>query len=220
MAEYRQLNTREARAAFADRWVGIWAHDFDASWTVLYELLKLIEDDQLYTDPRRVGPGAAGDKTEHGDRPSYDSFEKYFKDRVRQPFATWSELERTYHYVTDYAPELFDLPYREAREQLRNVPVARETNAARGEKGFQRVYNINPLKGTSSEYGIRRLRRDRPELAAKVDVGELSVNAAMVEAGFRRPQITVFIDTAEAAITPLLKHYSKAELQSALEKVS
>ncbi len=41
-------------------------------------------------------------------------------------------------------------------------------------------------RGTTREYTIRRLKRDRPDLAARVIGGELSANAAAIEAGFRR----------------------------------
>ena len=40
--------------------------------------------------------------------------------------------------------------------------------------------------GTTKEYAIRKLKRDRPDLLARVSVGELSCHAAMKEAGFRK----------------------------------
>src|SRR5690242_3775325 len=102
LRDFRSLNNRGARAAFADHWIGSWARDFGDAWPMLYELLKIVEDDELYRDPRRVGPGAAG--TELGDKSSYDSFAAYFEDRVGQPFQTWAELESTYSYAKQYAP--------------------------------------------------------------------------------------------------------------------
>jgi len=41
-------------------------------------------------------------------------------------------------------------------------------------------------RGTSREYTVRRLKRDRPDLAAMVIGGAMSANAAAIEAGFRR----------------------------------
>jgi hypothetical protein len=35
-------------------------------------------------------------------------------------------------------------------------------------------------------YAIRRLSRERPDLLAKVEAGELSPHRAMIEAGFRK----------------------------------
>lgn len=40
--------------------------------------------------------------------------------------------------------------------------------------------------GNNPTYTLRRLRRDRPDLADKVVAGELSANAAAIEAGFRK----------------------------------
>ena len=46
---------------------------------------------------------------------------------------------------------------------------------------------INEVRpnGTSRDQALRRLRKDRPDLHAKVLAGELSAHRAMVEAGFR-----------------------------------
>jgi hypothetical protein len=49
-------------------------------------------------------------------------------------------------------------------------------------------------KGTTASQALRRLRKDRPDLHARVLAGELSAHAAMLEAGFRRKTITVPID--------------------------
>lgn len=56
--------------------------------------------------------------------------------------------------------------------------------------------------GTSREAGLRRLRKDRPDLHADVLAGRLSTHAAMVEAGFRKRKISIPVaspgDTARA----------------------
>jgi hypothetical protein len=51
--------------------------------------------------------------------------------------------------------------------------------------------------GTSREAGLRRLRKDRPDLHAEVLAGALSTHAAMVQAGFWRKKITIPVDTPE-----------------------
>lgn len=51
------------------------------------------------------------------------------------------------------------------------------------------VDNINHVrasKGTSRAYTASRLKRDRPDLFAKVVAGKLSANAAAIKAGFRK----------------------------------
>jgi hypothetical protein len=112
LGEFRKLNTRESRAAFADHWIGIWARDFDKTWQVIYELLKIVEEDELYKDPRRVGPQAPGfPKETHSQESSYPDFAAYFTERVKQPLDRWAELERTYRYAQRYAPEIFVMAY-------------------------------------------------------------------------------------------------------------
>lgn len=60
----------------------------------------------------------------------------------------------------------------------------------------------DPPSGTSREAGLRRLRKDRPDLHAEVLAGTLSTHAAMIQAGFRQRKITVPVgtpaDTAKA----------------------
>lgn len=41
-------------------------------------------------------------------------------------------------------------------------------------------------QGTSLGYAIRRLSRERPDLLEAVQAGEMSANAAMIQAGFRK----------------------------------
>lgn len=47
---------------------------------------------------------------------------------------------------------------------------------------------LGDIGGTSREYTVARLERDRPDLAARVESGEMSANAAAREAGFRKAQ--------------------------------
>jgi hypothetical protein len=58
--------------------------------------------------------------------------------------------------------------------------------------------NSRPV-GNTAQQAIRRLRKDRPDLHARVLAGELSPHAAMVEAGFRPRTITVPLDPEKMA---------------------
>ena len=60
--------------------------------------------------------------------------------------------------------------------------------------------------GTSQAAGLRRLRKDRPDLHADVLAGRLSTHAAMVQAGFRRKTAVIPIDRAESAARALRKN--------------
>lgn len=224
LAEYERLNTREARAAFADRWVGIWSHDFDAAWPMLYKLLELIKDDQLYADARRVGLAAPGGRARRGKQSSYDSFEDYFNDRVRQPFQRWAELEQTYRYVSEYAPDLLRGSFGEARKAVQRRNAADEVNQQQRPlgtnqytEGFDNV-QTRPPTGNSVETALRRLRKDRKDLHAKVLAGELTPHGAMVEAGFRHLTITIPADDPER-IAATLRRRLDPDMLAALVKL-
>ena len=72
-------------------------------------------------------------------------------------------------------------------------------------------------RGDDPTYVRRRLRRDRPDLAERVDRGELSAHAAGIEAGIVKPTATVPIDTPERAIAALARRFTRDELRVALE---
>jgi hypothetical protein len=46
--------------------------------------------------------------------------------------------------------------------------------------------NVTPNRGNNPTYTLKRLKRDRPDLADKVIAGEMSANAAALAAGFRK----------------------------------
>jgi hypothetical protein len=45
-------------------------------------------------------------------------------------------------------------------------------------------------RGNASNYTLARLKRDRPDLAERVIIGEMSANAAAIKAGFTETQKT------------------------------
>ncbi len=208
--EYRRLNSREARVAFADSLIGLWAKDSESAWSVAYELLKLIEDDELYRDPRRVGPAAPGGKETHGKRDSYDSFRDYFEDRARKPFAVWAELESTYQYVTKNAPELLPKPFSEANDARLN---AHGTNRYTAPPNDSDSRHSNPTSSDRGQtYTVRRLKRDRPDLAERVISGDLSANAAAIEAGFGKRKVSVPVTQPTSVAASLRRHMAPEHL--------
>jgi hypothetical protein len=67
----------------------------------------------------------------------------------------------------------------------------------RDEKGrfTSRSDNITTVhRGTERTYTLRRLARDRPDLVSRIRDGELSANAAAIEAGFRKRTVTLIAD--------------------------
>ena len=63
--------------------------------------------------------------------------------------------------------------------------------------------------GTSSQAALRRLRKARPDLLARVEAGELSPHGAMIQAGFRKKTITVSGDI----LAGLIKLWAKATVE-------
>ena len=76
-----------------------------------------------------------------------------------------------------------------------------------------------PAQGNSSEQAVARLRRDHPELYAKVETGEMSPNAAAVKAGFRTRTITVPLDPTRAAAT-LRRQFKGEDFQRLLNELN
>lgn len=67
--------------------------------------------------------------------------------------------------------------------------------------------------GTSKEAGLRRLRKDRPDLHTEVLAGRLSTHAAMVEAGFRRRSMTVPVDKPENTAKALRRNLEPEQIK-------
>ena len=228
LAEFKRLNTREARAAFADYWIGIWAEDFDYAWPMVYELLRIVDEDRLYADPRRVGPGAPGDSAMHGTAESYDSFAAYFEDRVKRPFQSFAEMESTYHYAQKYAPDLLKKAFSIARDTKDRATQGAKAiaqaikdgltlNEGRGPLTQEQASNRDVITirdghgGTGAEYLMRRIARDRPDILDRTAAGEFpSIRAAAIEAGVTPRTQNIRIDDPES-IARTLRRYMKPD---------
>jgi hypothetical protein len=71
--------------------------------------------------------------------------------------------------------------------------------------------NVDRPQGNASATALRRLRKDRSDLHAKVIAGELSAHSAMIEAGFRPKTITVPVDPQRAA-RAIQRHFTQDEV--------
>lgn len=108
--------------------------------------------------------------------------------------------------------------------QVDELPVADQTQNPRnpaGRNGKESVDTINRLKGgTDSAYTLARLKRDAPDLAKMVIDGDISANAAAIQAGFRKPTKTIPIDTPASAVRALLRVFSAEEIIDAAQRES
>ena len=74
--------------------------------------------------------------------------------------------------------------------------------------------------GTKKDYTLLRLKESAPELFERVTSGELSANAAALEAGIRKPYRSIPIDTPDHAIVALLRVFTIDELLVAIGRIA
>ena len=96
---------------------------------------------------------------------------------------------------TSYAT-VIDVCKRDNRIYHKVVEAGKIEEQERDDKGRFKpaVYNVNDgnsTKGNSKAYGLSRLEKYRPDLYESVIENEMSVNEAMIEAGFRTKTHTV-----------------------------
>jgi F420-0:gamma-glutamyl ligase len=89
------------------------------------------------------------------------------------------------------------------------VMAEMEPGKARGgDRRSEAVQNDNiilkPKQGTSATYTLKRLKRDRPDLFAKVTAGTMTANAAAKKAGFRKTR-TVYLPADPKAAAAKLR---------------
>ena len=111
-------------------------------------------------------------------------------------YKLWWGLECPYDRMRAYCEH-----NEEARRLLAEdlEPVAQH-GANQHSAGVDNVKSSAEAKGgNATTYTLRRLKRDRPDLAERVVSGDLSAHAAAIEAGFRRPAITLTAADPETA---------------------
>jgi hypothetical protein len=69
---------------------------------------------------------------------------------------------------------------------LHEVTTAKLGEHGRGKPIDNDNIIIKPKQGTSRSYTLDRLKRERPDLFARVKTKEITANAAAIEAGFRK----------------------------------
>ena len=109
-----------ARAAFADKWILRAARRFEATWQVLYQLLTLVDEQQLYAKTEALE-----------DHQTFPSFQAYWEAKTGKSFDQWLELEQTYAYVCQFKPEMIDSLYAQAQK----AALAHRNQVAAGARG-------------------------------------------------------------------------------------
>jgi hypothetical protein len=79
--------------------------------------------------------------------------------------------------------------------------------------------NSTLIRGSTQPYTLARLDRDHPALAERVRAGELTPNAAAIQAGFRTRMLSVPLDPARAARI-LVKHLQPEQVKALIIALS
>lgn len=138
----------------------------------------------------------------------FKSFETFVKHRLPQGLE--SSLRDLLNYCRN-KPEVQLL----IKGEVGEVKTHAEAGSSGG-RGNKASNNVTSFRGNAPTYALRRLKRDRPDLAAKVIAGKLSAHAAAIEAGFRTRMVSVPADSPENAVRPLIKLFGKAKLINAI----
>lgn len=142
------------------------------------------------------------------DKQVWTTYESSLKDRPWGSFEAWvthplweglnSNLAEL-RFFCRREPEVLERIEAAVEELAKDTPKDEATGR------FVRGDNVNTDKGNSHTYALKRLKRDRPDLAEKVVRGEVSAHAAAIEAGFRRRLVQVE-PTVEGFDRAIAKH--------------
>ena len=80
------------------------------------------------------------------------------------------------------------------------------------------IHDSNRPTGTSQAAGLRRLRNTAPEIHKDVLAGKKSVNAGMIEAGYRQKTVTVKC-TVEGFTKCMQKHLTQEQIGEIIKKL-
>lgn len=125
------------------------------------------------------------------------------------------EIEVAVAWLKHNDPEIeVSLPEVSAAARAEQLGVPKHGGNRKSEE-FQGDNVTLKRRGNDPTYTCRRLLRDHPDLFERVKSGELSANAAAVEAGFRKRQISVPVNDVACAVRRLMKYYTFDELMNA-----
>jgi len=130
----------------------------------------------------------------------YRSFDDFYHQELEATWGKWSELQETYakivrHEITQQQG-VDEIRNRAAKAQQidANTPDLKE--AHRPKKGSATEIDTTVI-GRGTEYALAKLRKDRPNIHARVLAGEITAHAGMIEAGFRKKPVSKKLSKVE-----------------------
>lgn len=141
---------------------------------------------------------------------------RVLEDRKGRPFSSFADFcKEREPYGLGHDPDLIDaIKGAPNGTTIRAALRSKPGRPSKSESLTNNDSNENQIRGgTNRDYTVARLDRDAPELAERVRAGELSANAAAIEAGFRKRP------TALALLRAAWRKATKAEREAFLEEV-
>lgn len=136
LADFYKLQSDDARAAFARTWLSKSSEALNETWSVIYTLLKIVEEKELYKKESSLNNSKI-----------YNSFQEFFEDTLKRPFEEWARLEADYNYVSQYCPELFNSFYSEVRTTPKNTNIDKKEREV-----ILTMSEYESLKNRASQY--------------------------------------------------------------------
>lgn len=134
LADFYKLQSDDARAAFARTWLAKSSEALNETWSVIYELLKLVEEKELYKKESSLNNSKI-----------YSSFQEFFEDTLKRSFEEWARLEAKYKYVSLYCPELFKCSYSE-------IKIAKYTPEQKEQEVILKMSEYESLRNRGLQY--------------------------------------------------------------------
>lgn len=147
--------------------------------------------------------------TQRGEVVEHERFEDFVVTQPLKGLGATVDLVRTLVHGDPEALDLFDQATQRDHGGDRHSDAFKLHNIQL--EGSDRNV-VDAPSGTSREAGLRRLRKDRPDLHAEVLAGRLTTHAAMVQAGFRPKTVSVPVDRPAAIAKTLRKNLPPEDL--------
>ena len=168
---FASLENDEQRHGFLDsittKLDGNWGN-----WAKFYEAVSIIREQKAYWQSK-----------------GFDSFESFWRAKAGPAFQSFKELEGIYNFAKTACPELFGIDFEGAKqlrkklEKLKAIPALAQNGVAKAKKrlysdtdeahaAVTQAMTWHNAGGTSLEYRLAKLKRDRPEIAARILAGE------------------------------------------------
>lgn len=170
--KYASLENEEQRRGFLSS-ITIKLSSNWGNWAKFYEAVSLLREHEEYW------------KSE-----GFSDFDEFWREKAGPAFRSFKELEDIYNFAKTACPELFGLDFdgakrlREQLERLKSIPALNPKGGWQNAK--KRLYSGKDeahaavaqamtwrnAGGTSLEYRLAKIKRDRPDVAAKILAGE------------------------------------------------